>query len=151
MKANFKIISTVLIILLVCILIGIVINYYNTPVKVSNVNINLINSGDNLKTNQNMPIISKEKVSGEVETIISDSGEINSESLKNNFEIKDIKKNDDKSNQVIITSEGTISNREKREILNELDNTLMDLLDAVNKVQTVDESRLITEESEVQR
>lgn len=151
MKANFRIVSTALIIVLVVILVGIVIYYYNTPIKVINTEINLTNSGDALNTNHNIPIIIDEKNSGEVETIISESGEINSESLKNNIETNEVKKDEDKSSQVIITSESTISNKEKREILNELDDTLMDLLDAVNKVQTVDESRLITEEGEVQR
>ena len=46
--------------------------------------------------------------------------------------------------------EDTMTNKEKREILNELDGVLMELLDVVDKVQTVDESRLITEEGEVQ-
>ena len=153
MKANFRIISTVLIIVLVVILIGIVIYYYNMPIKVINTEINNVNSKDAVNTNLNTPIIvNNEKDSGEIRrTIITESGEINSESLKNNIEIKDVKKSEDKSSQVIITSESTISNREKREILNELDDTLMDLLDAVNSVQTVDESRLITEESEVQK
>ena len=137
-----------MIIVLVLVLIGIVFYYYNTPVKVTNTEINIVNSGDALSTNHNTPIIIDDMKSGEVETIISESGEINSESLKNNIEIK---KDEDKSSQVIITSEGSISNKEKRQILNELDDTLMDLLDAVDKVQTVDESRLITEEGEVQR
>ena len=44
---------------------------------------------------------------------------------------------------------GSMSNKEKKEVLHELDQTLMDLLDVVDKVQTVDESRL-GEESEVQ-
>ena len=43
-----------------------------------------------------------------------------------------------------------MTNKEKRQILTELDNTLMELLDVVDKVQPVDETRLITDESEVQ-
>ena len=46
------------------------------------------------------------------------------------------------SSPVIITSENEISSKEKREILGELDKTLMELLDVVDKVQIVDESRL---------
>ena len=53
------------------------------------------------------------------------------------------------SSPVIMTSENEISSKEKREILNELDQTLMELLEVVDKVQTVDESRLPTD-SEVQ-
>ena len=122
------------------------------PIRVNSIEINSLNSKDALNTNHNTSIIVDDKKdSGEGKTIITESGEINSESLMSNAEINDDKKSEDKSSQVIITSESTISNREKREILNELDDTLMDLLDAVNSVQTVDESRLITEESEVQK
>lgn len=51
---------------------------------------------------------------------------------------------------VIMTSENDISSKEKREILSELDRTLMELLEVVDKVQTVDETRLIIDDSEVQ-
>lgn len=54
------------------------------------------------------------------------------------------------TSQVIISSEDTMTNKEKREILTELDNTLMELLDVVDQVQQIDETRLITGESEVQ-
>ena len=44
-----------------------------------------------------------------------------------------------------------MTNKEKRQILTELDTTLMELLEAVDKVQTVDETRLVNkEESGVQ-
>ena len=43
---------------------------------------------------------------------------------------------------MIITSNENISDKEKKEVLQELDQTLMDLLDIVDKVQIVDESRL---------
>ena len=46
------------------------------------------------------------------------------------------------SSPVIITSETETSSKEKREILGELDKTLMELLDVVDKVKIVDESRL---------
>ena len=49
-----------------------------------------------------------------------------------------------------MTSENDISSSEKREILSELDKTLMDLLEVVDKVQPVDESRLIIDDGEVQ-
>ena len=57
----------------------------------------------------------------------------------------------EKENPVIMTSENETSSKEKREILTELDKTLMELLDVVEKVQTVDESRLIFDDSEVQQ
>ncbi len=68
--------------------------------------------------------------------------------VKNEDNNKDDKKVGDKTG-VIISSEDSMTNKEKREILTELDNTLMELLDVVDKVQTVDETRLITDESEV--
>ena len=49
-----------------------------------------------------------------------------------------------------MTSENEISSKEKREILTELDKTLMDLLEVVDRVQIVDETRLVTDDSEVQ-
>ena len=51
---------------------------------------------------------------------------------------------------LIMTSENEISSKEKREILTELDKTLMDLLEVVDRVQIVDETRLVTDDSEVQ-
>lgn len=155
MRLDFKTISTILIILLVSILIGILVNYYNTPLRVVNIPVIEINtSGDISASNHDNPIIISENNSGEFvsnnglrnendlskESIITESGEINSKSDKN-----------DKNNQVIISSEDTMTNREKKDILTELDNTLMELLDVVDKVQTVDETRLITEEGELQK
>ena len=54
------------------------------------------------------------------------------------------------SSPVIMTSENEISSKEKREILSELDKTLMELLEVVDKVQPVDESRLPSD-SEVEQ
>ncbi|MBQ9315164.1 MAG: hypothetical protein IJ220_09300 [Clostridia bacterium] len=175
MKSNFKTISTILIIVLVSLLIWILIKYYNTPIKVSNPMIELEKSENNSNTNHDNPIVIGANSSGEYaienvpnsndsqeqKTIINSSGEIttglNSDENLKQFEPEKIKQDEnpqkinDKSNQVIITSEDTMTNKEKREILTELDNTLMELLDVVDKVQTVDETRLITDESEVQR
>lgn len=143
-------------IVLVVILIGIFINFYNTPIKVNYSNVTL--SGNSSDTNHDNPIVihseSGEFASNSVidsdvthsETIISENGEVNSQ---NNGD--SLPKENEKPSQVIITSEDTMTNKEKREILTELDNTLMELLDAVDKVQTVDESRLNTEESGVQK
>ena len=157
MKANFKMISTILIILLTTSLIAILISYYNEPVEVIEPNVTKL-----ADTNQEINKVISESVSGEVitnNTIVSgevinvDSGELiynelkESEALSNSSPEDEIVSGKD---TVIITSEDTMTNKEKREILTELDNTLMDLLDVVDKVQTVDESRLITEEGEVQ-
>lgn len=54
------------------------------------------------------------------------------------------------STPLIITSADDISSKEKKEVLKELDQTLMELLEVVDSVQTVDETRLITDESGVQ-
>lgn len=168
MKIGFKSISTILIIILVAILVAILVNYYNTPIRTISP-ISELNTSDNREdTNHNVPIIS-ENISGDFvhnnnlennqeqnqETIIKDSGEINQnidekdKTPEKNNDNTPVKK--DITSSVIITSEDTMTNKEKREILTELDNTLMELLDVVNKVETVDESRLIIDESEVQK
>ena len=160
MKAKFKMISGILIILLTGLLIAVLVSYYNEPVEVVEPNI------DNLAdANQEINKVISESVSGEVitndlivsgEVINIDSGEdVNYNSGEdvnyNSGEAKPIIKNNaEKGTPVIITSEDTMTNKEKREILTELDIALMDLLDVVDKVQTVDESRLITGEGEVQ-
>ena len=162
MKGNFKTISTFWIIVLTGLLVGILINYYNTPIKVSNVNTDLNPINHNSVTNHpDNSVLANQNSSGEStsnsekKTVINESGEsnISIETHEDMNEIKtkeDIPKINDKTGTVIITSEDTMTNKEKREILTELDDTLMELLDVVNKVQTVDETRLITEESEVQ-
>lgn len=165
MKASFKLISTLLIILLTVLLVAILVSYYNAPIDVDDYNIeNFAN------TNQEINKVISENISGEIITNIDmvplASGEVSGERDENKIissdklvsdkkdndkknEVKDEKK-DDKKTQVIITSEDTMTNKEKREILTELDNTLMELLEVVDKVQTIDESRLVTDESGVQ-
>lgn len=159
MKAKFKMISTILIILLAILLIAVLIGYYNEPVEVVEPNINNI-----ADANQEINKVISENVSGEVITNdVVVSGEIidlnSGELAYNNSGEADVpvisnppKAEDDskKDTAVIITSEDTMTNKEKREILTELDNALMDLLDVVDKVQVVDESRLVTDDGEVQ-
>ena len=157
MKANFKLISTVLIIFLTVLLIVILISYYNAPVEVND-----YSSKNFANTNQEVDKVISDDVSGEIVTNIkATSGEVIIESGDLSGEVKvetntipvlpSSGKEEPKKDQVIITSEDTMTNKEKREILTQLDNTLMELLDVVDKVQTVDESRLITEEGEVQK
>lgn len=163
-KGNFKTISTVLIIILMGVLIGILIRYYNTPIKVSNTSYE-IKTTNKPTTNIDTPSKVKSNVSGEslpdvkIEEKIENAD--NEEKANAEFESKNDKqkitkeatalKKEDKTSGVIISSDGSMTNKEKREILTELDNTLMELLDVVDKVQTVDETRLITDESEVQK
>lgn len=147
MKANFKIISTLLIIFLTILLIAIVISYYNAPVEVNNIYLENIADTDHDEVQK----VISENVSGEIISSSSDpesSGDVSGE--ENSKTILPESKGEGKSTQVIITSDDTMTNKEKREILTELDNTLMELLDAVDKVQTIDESRLIIDESGVQ-
>lgn len=169
---NYKSISTFLILLLIGLLVWVLIKYYSTPIRVSSSISELNQLENNLDTNRDNPISIPSSNSGDfasnievtpkenmhTETIISESGEINLKNVEtpstNPFEVsKEERKQtiNEKGSQVIITSEDTMTNKEKREILTELDNTLMELLDVVDKVQTVDETRLITDESEVQR
>lgn len=169
MKGNFKTVSTIIIIVLMGLLVGIFIRYYNTPIKVSNTNYeNKIINTNKPNTNVDTPIATKNINSGD-DSLISKSEEIENDStiIKENEKIdaepeekndkqittqeENIQKKDDKTSGVIISSDGTMTNKEKRQILTELDNTLMELLDVVDKVQTIDETRLITDESEVQK
>ena len=157
MKAKFRLISTILIILLTILLIFVLVSYYNEPVEVIEPNVNSI-AGTNHEINK----VISENVSGEIitndyvlsgEIIGTNSGEFSYDSGEDkNVEMKNFSKENvqNKDMAVIITSEDTMTNKEKREILTELDNALMDLLDVVDKVQIVDESRLVTDEGEVQ-
>lgn len=158
MKAKFKLISTLLIVLLTILLIAVMVNYLSKPIELNNEPVvNIAN------TNHNIEKVISENVGGE--TLTSASGDV-SENMDSSFSGDKVgsglpygnsldgntsgKNNEDGESTVIITSEDTMTNKEKRQILTELDNTLMDLLDVVDKVQTVDETRLITSGSEVQ-
>lgn len=150
MKAKFKLISTMLIILLTVLLIVVLVSYYNSPVEVTKPNINNI-----AVTNQeHNKVISEKEVDNTKNNIFTTSGEksdINSgDNTSGETYSSVIPDSKDLDKPVIITSEDTMTNKEKRQILTELDNTLMELLDVVDKVQPVDETRLITDESEVQ-
>ncbi len=164
MGAKFKIVSTILMFILIAMLFGILINYYNEPVEIQNNS--LVNSYAN--TNLKLPVESviNENESGDVLSGDIESGEQYIKSGDNNFnEVSsgesEIEKVIAESNPVIssqppttpiiISSESTMTDEEKKEILTDLDNTLKELLEVVDKVQTVDETRLITEqEGEVQ-
>lgn len=157
MKSKFKMISSILILLLTILLIAVLIGYYNEPVEVIQPNI------DNLaEANRDIDKVISENISGDIitdsiqkisgEESVLDSGDtkLNESIIINAIDKSEAENQTEKDKAVIITSEDTMTNKEKREILTELDNTLMDLLDVVDKVQTVDESRLVTEEGEVQ-
>ncbi len=93
-----------------------------------------------------------EQNSGESISSGETSGEVEHAPSNNNFPINPNDKNveDENPNSVIMTSANDISSSDKKKVLQELDQTLMELLDVVDTVKTVDETRLIVDESEVQ-
>ena len=149
MNKKFNIIINTLIIMLIIVLVIVMMNYYADtdiiPTFIYNSGDTSISSlsGDNPKEIIDK-ILSGEK-SGDVE-LPPVSGE--SESGDNN--VVENQKPDKNDSPLIMTSENEISSKEKREILTELDKTLMDLLEVVDRVQIVDETRLVTDDSEVQ-
>ena len=177
MKLNFKTVSTFLILVLTITLVIFLISYYNTPIRVvSPVSDVVSNHQDNPKKikqtgsgeKNGFPELTQVN-NADSEPLITQSGEISSSVSKEREDIINTKEGEKQpeiekvpepettkvednqaTSQVIISSEDTMTNKEKREILTELDNTLMELLDVVDQVQQIDETRLITGESEVQ-
>ena len=158
METKFKILSTILMFILISLLIGILVKYYNRPI---------IKDNEKTFVNTNLP-----KETETVVSVLDNSGEENIVSGENNLidvhsgeiftqESGDVSTHINlptneiiyppKDDTVIISSESTMTNQEKKEILKSLDATLMQLLEVVDGVQTVDETRLITDESEVQQ
>lgn len=161
MNQKFNIISIILMALLVILLFFVMINYYfkadtissESPFDMSETDV-IITSGD---SDAIMSNYIGDTESGEKKPIISSSGEESS-----GEGVIDVIYNEDKTpsssanipkkdEQLIITSNENISDKEKKEVLKELDQTLMDLLDVVDKVQLVDETRLDAEGSGVQQ
>lgn len=80
------------------------------------------------------------------------SGEINNNIQNNNTPAENksgeklpnaiIEIPEDEANQILITSDSQTSNQQKQEILTEIDKALQGLLEAVGKVEVVDEERL---------
>lgn len=153
-KLNFKNITTALMIIFIVALIVILVKYFSTPLDQSK-RYNEIVNNNNFSTNSDVNHIISDKISGETffsgdisgELVSGESGDYSGEEVKTPSKTNTSKKND---SPVIISSESTMTNKEKREILTELDSTLKELLDVVDKVKTVDETRLTTNESEVQ-
>ena len=153
MNNIFKIISTILMIILILVLMWVLINYYKDE-PVSNISPNIINQSSNInnvipekKDDGNNPTIlpNKEKEPNNSGVEIGNNGnEAPEDGQQNNGQ--DGENND----PVIITSSEQTSNAEKQEVLTEIDKTLMELLKVVDKVQTVDETRLGIDESDVQ-
>lgn len=168
MNKNFNIIINTLIIALIVALVYVMMNYYAGTPSTIPTNIDVIHE-DILPNNNEETIISNNTKQNENENdaIINivdsgekeeNSGDTSGDTKEENTSIPET--NNDKpqkeetppkDNPVIITSENETSSKEKREILTQLDKTLMELLEVVDKVQTVDESRLIIDDSEVQQ
>lgn len=161
MNKKFNILINLMLIILIIVLVAVMMSYYTDSLDIPT-NDTSINEAEVIKNNQseedNNPIIDEIKNSGDIqnkeldnETPEKSPNENINETFENN--LPNEKANEEDSNllsPVIITSENDISSKEKKEILTELDKTLMELLEVVDKVQTIDESRLITDDSEVQ-
>lgn len=153
MNKKLNLIMNALMILLIFALIYVMMNYYagtsskteTNPTEIGTMlqQEKIISSGDkeNIITNE----ILKNESSGDEKIDIEESEDVIQN--QNAASSGDIAKD---APTVIMTSENEISSKEKKQILTELDKTLMELLDVVEKVQTVDETRLIVDDSEVQ-
>ena len=163
--------------ILILILIWVLVNYYQadpftvapsnngeTPVSTQNQpvintdnNANSINNTQNVEDNEpiqepdnntiqeieDKPTQNTEEVIEPKDVKVEEPGSNMNEAHENTPTIK-------KDDPVMISSSEKTSNTEKQEVLNEIDNALMELLQVVDKVQPVDETRLGIDESEVQ-
>ena len=163
MNKNVRAIASIMIIVLAVLLIVIFIEYnqkrendYNKPHNVMH------DSGEpilNDKSGEEQSLVE----SGEGFIIAQESGEekepvevfsgeekVDDKKPPKKFEKKDLPR-DCTNEPPVISSHTETSNQEKQEILNEIDDALKGLLDAVGKVKTVDESKLDASlESEVE-
>ena len=141
---------------LMLILIWVLVNYYKadpytampsninvqTPVEIKD---NASNDGNEAEVNVDENIQNNEQENEPIDVPgASAIDEGNKEDQK-----QEVKPTIKPNETVVITSSEKTSNTEKQEVLNEIDKALMDLLQVVDKVQTVDETRLGIDESEV--
>ena len=175
MNNLIKGIASAMIVILIVLLIWIFLAYYRSSIFVDAI---VFSSGDSNVSTQNIPSgeyvseAKKDIESGLIESIIKDkdSKANTSGDTKNSLEIDDKKepvdeeikntpdiiielpaqKEENQNEQIMISSNSETSNQEKQEILSEIDEALQGLLEAVRKVETVDEDRLdATLDSEV--
>lgn len=142
MNNLYKVISTVLMIALILVLVWILVNYYKETPTVSP---SIVNPSPNTTT---IPEKNNEDNSSFFQNEKENKGEDVEQDEVNDK--TDEVPNEEKKDPIIITSSEQTSNKEKQEVLTEIDKTLMELLKVVDKVQTVDETRLGIDESEVQ-
>jgi cytoskeletal protein RodZ len=137
---SFKLITTVLIVILIALLVWVALWYFKQPSNPMPINTDylttdIINSNNNNNTE---------------EVIMSGSKEPDNSEEKATDKVIPVDTITDEESLLIISDSKT-SDKEKQEILDSIDSTLMELLEVVDKVQTVDETRLIVDESEVQK
>lgn len=166
MNKNIRTIASVMIVVLAIVLIVIFALYNSNRDTIrSKNNTNMHDSGEPIlndksgdieETNSGEVIEQAESgedivVSGENEIVEEISGEvIEDKKPLRKPERKEPPKPAENDSPVIVSRTDT-SNQEKQEILNEIDDALKGLLDAVGKVKTVDESKLDASlESEVE-
>lgn len=101
---------------------------------------NLYKSGDTL--NEETPYTSGENMGNEQSYESNQTQHNSGDNIPN--VIVEVTEPKDSSNQLVITSDSETSNQEKQQILTEIDEALKGLLEAVGKVETVDEERLNT-------
>lgn len=144
MNNLYKVISTVLMIALILVLVWILVNYYKeTPtVSPSIVNPSLNTTTIPERSGEDDSSLFQNQKENEDENVDVVQDDINDKPEET--------QNEEKKDPIIITSSEQTSNKEKQEVLTEIDKTLMELLKVVDKVQTVDETRLGIDESEVQ-
>ena len=156
MNNIFKIVSTILMILLILILMWVLISYYSEE-PISTISPDYVSETLDTTTEKQdgLDIVIKQEnisdvpseIDKEIDKYIEDA---NIENEPQQVTTQAQTPNDKDENPVIIQSSEQTSNAEKQEVLTEIDKTLMELLQVVDKVQPVDESRLGIEESEVQ-
>lgn len=165
MNKKFDIISMILIIVLTFVLVAFIFNYFTSSDsdEFSPVSSNSTIIGSDVVENMSgsntliisTPVVENEKPPENTSEIIKQDSNSGEQVLASGDGIiQDVYTKPPETSKevtpVIITSNDNISDKEKKEVLKELDETLMDLLDVIETVQTVDESRLPSEESEVQ-
>ena len=169
MSRKFDVISILLMIILILMLFMVIFKYFTSSSELisdldSSITLqmsdDIVYSGD-----QNSVIISniyesgnsKDSVTGSIININDNKEELPEQIIQEDSGDKDSnnsneKEPNSKSEQttLILTSADDISSKEKKEVLKELDQTLRELFDVIDSVQPIDETRLITDEGEVQ-
>lgn len=145
MNKTFQTITTILIIVLLFLLMWVFISYYTSPVEIKETNKNI--NSNVPSPNVQVPVNNSSIISDVSSDLLVD----NETTTPPSQTVTEIIKDTNMEGSVIISSDPNISNSEKQQVLNEIDEALSELLVVVDSVTTVDETRLgIEEEVEVQ-